>query len=154
MQVPILEDFKMLGRTRLKVHTFKVIVITSLVWFLLDAIVLMYYTDCLGRGWNCGGEESRPNRDRLITHHKGKHPSGDDSEISGLDYPINKLHRWQPPSAIVTSQGVHGENGQGVKIPPEMEKEAKDRFTENQFNLVASEMISLNRSLSDYRLEG
>ena len=46
-----------------------------------------------------------------------------------------------------------GEMGKPVSIPLDHQAEAKEKFKINQFNLVASEMISLNRSLPDYRMD-
>ena len=37
--------------------------------------------------------------------------------------------------------------GTAVKIPPELEEKKKEMFKENQFNLLASNMISVNRTL-------
>jgi len=48
--------------------------------------------------------------------------------------------------------GMPGEMGKAVQIPKEKEEEKKEKFKINQFNLLASEMISLNRSLLDVRL--
>jgi len=45
-----------------------------------------------------------------------------------------------------------GEGGSAVKIPKDKEEERREKFKINQFNLLASEMISLNRSLQDVRL--
>ncbi len=42
--------------------------------------------------------------------------------------------------------------GSAVRIPKDREDEKKEKFKINQFNLLASEMISLNRSLQDVRL--
>jgi len=47
-----------------------------------------------------------------------------------------------------------GEMGAPVKIPKDKEKESKKMFKENQFNLMASNMISLNRTLKDVRMSG
>lgn len=44
-----------------------------------------------------------------------------------------------------------GENGRGVVIPSNLKKQSEKRFTENQFNVVASELIALNRNVPDQR---
>lgn len=46
-----------------------------------------------------------------------------------------------------------GENGRPVVIPDKLKKEAEKRFVENQFNVVASDLIALNRSIPDQRSE-
>ena len=46
-----------------------------------------------------------------------------------------------------------GDNGRGVGIPKDRQAESKELFKINQFNLVASDMMSLNRTLPDYRME-
>jgi polypeptide N-acetylgalactosaminyltransferase len=40
-----------------------------------------------------------------------------------------------------------------VKIPSDQQELMKEKFKENQFNLLASDMILLNRSLTDVRHE-
>lgn len=47
-----------------------------------------------------------------------------------------------------------GEMGKAVVIPAEMQEESKQKFKIHQFNLLASEMMSLNRSLPDHRMSG
>lgn len=47
-----------------------------------------------------------------------------------------------------------GENGRGVEIPKEEEQLKNEKFKLNQFNLLASDRIALNRSISDVRLDG
>lgn len=45
-----------------------------------------------------------------------------------------------------------GDGGKAVHIPESMKDRSKDTFKINQFNLIASDMMSLNRTLPDYRL--
>jgi len=47
-----------------------------------------------------------------------------------------------------------GEGGKPVVIAKDNQEKMKEMFKINQFNLMASEMIALNRSLPDVRLEG
>lgn len=47
-----------------------------------------------------------------------------------------------------------GDMGKAVLIPPDREEESKEKFKIHQFNLVASDMMSLNRTLPDYRIPG
>ena len=44
--------------------------------------------------------------------------------------------------------------GNPVIVPKEDQEKMKEMFKVNKFNLMASEMIALNRSLPDVRLEG
>jgi len=46
-----------------------------------------------------------------------------------------------------------GDNGRAVILPKEKEAESKELFKINQFNLIASDMMSLNRTLPDYRMD-
>ena len=51
----------------------------------------------------------------------------------------------------VFAQPGHGEMGHAVVIPSEKTAEADSLFKINQFNLMASDLMSVNRSLPDYR---
>lgn len=49
----------MFRATRLRLHTCKIVLLTSLVWFVMDVVVIMYYnSDCAegGSGWGCARE--------------------------------------------------------------------------------------------------
>merc|ERR1719340_544674 len=62
------------------------------------------------------------------------------------------LKQWEPAPVVGKNKGMPGEMGKAVQIPKDREDEKKEKFKINQFNLLASEMIALNRSLSDVRL--
>lgn len=47
-----------------------------------------------------------------------------------------------------------GENGKAVVIGKDEENEKNEKFKLNQFNILASDKILLNRSLPDVRLHG
>ncbi|XP_052474410.1 polypeptide N-acetylgalactosaminyltransferase 1-like [Carassius gibelio] len=67
-----------------------------------------------------------------------------------------KKERGLPGREIVV-QRPHdgpGEMGKPVVIAKDQQERMKEMFKINQFNLMASEMIALNRSLPDVRLEG
>uniref|UniRef100_A0A8C1IYM4 Polypeptide N-acetylgalactosaminyltransferase n=2 Tax=Cyprinus carpio TaxID=7962 RepID=A0A8C1IYM4_CYPCA len=68
----------------------------------------------------------------------------------------DKKERGLPGREIVV-QRPHdgpGEMGKPVVIAKDQQERMKEMFKINQFNLMASEMIALNRSLPDVRLEG
>ena len=67
-------------------------------------------------------------------------------------YDKSKLKLWQPAPVVGKQSGYPGEMGTAVKIPKDKEDEKREKFKINQFNLLASEMLSLNRSLQDVRL--
>ena len=62
-------------------------------------------------------------------------------------YMKSALKAWKPAPVVPKNKGAHGEMGKAVQIPKEREEEKKEKFKINQFNLLASEMINLNRSL-------
>ncbi|XP_068101870.1 polypeptide N-acetylgalactosaminyltransferase 13 isoform X4 [Hyperolius riggenbachi] len=57
-------------------------------------------------------------------------------------------------AVISRSQEGPGELGKAVLIPKDDQEKMKELFKINQFNLMASDLIALNRSLPDVRLEG
>lgn len=151
-------------RFKIRIHTCQVILLTSLVWFLIDVIVLMFYSDCIGgSGWNC--PDNKQQQSALLSEEPSQlHPKIPVGEAQALkheyqastkrQYPQNKLHVWRPARMVKENKGSPGEMGAAVHIAPENEAKQQELFKLNQFNLMASDMISLNRSLKDIRLEG
>lgn len=71
-----------------------------------------------------------------------------------LKYPKSSLKRWTPAPVVPEHDGMPGEMGRPVNLPSEQEALMREKFRLNQFNLLASDSMSLNRSLPDFRLEG
>ncbi|NXY89472.1 GLT13 acetylgalactosaminyltransferase, partial [Alcedo cyanopectus] len=57
-------------------------------------------------------------------------------------------------AVISRNQEGPGEMGKAVLIPKDDQEKMKELFKINQFNLMASDLIALNRSLPDVRLDG
>ncbi|NXG00835.1 GLT13 acetylgalactosaminyltransferase, partial [Sakesphorus luctuosus] len=57
-------------------------------------------------------------------------------------------------AVISRTQEGPGEMGKAVLIPKDDQEKMKELFKINQFNLMASDLIALNRSLPDVRLDG
>lgn len=123
-------------------------------------MVLMYYTDCIGP--NC--KTKNPNADEFdvtAAHRMGWGPVQDNmlerfkhnhnENSNDVTYPTHLLKRWKPMPPVRDKHNKHGEGGRGVTMRPEQEVIMKQKFKENQFNIIASDMISLNRSLQDIR---
>jgi polypeptide N-acetylgalactosaminyltransferase len=69
---------------------------------------------------------------------------------------LNKIKQWFKEDSVfepVNPSSWPGENGHAVVVPEHLKKEADRRFKENQFNIVASELMALNRSIPDQRSE-
>lgn len=46
-------NFSRMFRGKVRSNTCRIILITSLVWLLIDIILIMHYSDCIGNGWSC-----------------------------------------------------------------------------------------------------
>lgn len=156
-------------RTKVRIHTCKIILITSLVWILVDVALLAFYSDCLGGGgWKCKENENsaagsaaalHSDGGSILSNSKGRgilyeqlHDRGKAEEDK--TYKPSQLRRWRVVPPVPENPGMPGENGKAVIIPPDKEALMKEKFKLNQFNLLASDMISFNRSLADVRLDG
>lgn len=162
-------------RTKVRIHTCKVILLTSLVWFLMDVVVLTFYSDCVGGSeWGCSGASVEARVEHIGSSQelhgtdlggrgssKGRgilyeqlHDRGKVDITEKGKYPLKVLRRWKQAPTVLPQHGQPGELGKAVRIPPDQEGLMKEKFKLNQFNLLASDMISFNRSLTDVRLSG
>ncbi|CAF1006359.1 unnamed protein product [Adineta ricciae] len=58
---------------------------------------------------------------------------------------------WEIEPGATNPPNWHGEGGRAVVIPADLQSEAKRRFLENQFNILASDLVALNRTIKDQR---
>jgi len=72
-------------------------------------------------------------------------------ELVPETYRDDELVEWTPAPAPVSRPGEPGDLGAAVEIPAHLKEEAKRRFTEHQFDVVANELMSLNRTMPDIR---
>ncbi|XP_065560068.1 polypeptide N-acetylgalactosaminyltransferase 5-like isoform X1 [Artemia franciscana] len=146
-------------RGKIRMQTCRIIAVTSLVWILVDLLVIMYYSGSVGIGESSSAaeplvQEHKPQREIL---HKSNEVIEMDSEFNNkfdVTYPPRLLKSWRPAPVMPELDGQPGEMGKAVSIPTEQEIYMKEKFKLNQFNILASDMMSLNRSLPDVRLEG
>lgn len=139
-------------------------------WILVDVAILAFYSDCLGGGsWKCKENDENSGVGSAAALHSDSGAISSNSKGRGIlyeqlhdrgkaeedkTYKPTQLRRWRPVPPVPANRGMPGENGKAVTIPPEKEALMKEKFKLNQFNLLASDMISFNRSLTDVRLEG
>lgn len=81
-----------------------------------------------------------------------KYKSLETGQLKLPPYRKTELRRWTPVSQDKNPSSWPGEMGKGVVIGKEEEQLKNDQFKLNQFNLLASDRIALNRSLADVRL--
>ena len=139
----------------------------------------MYFTDCPSASRRCSHDDARDNGDRLGQAGGG---GGADNELhdgpvagkseSGGGF-LNKLFGGGGGSKQGGSgkrsagggggggggesgadDGAPGEMGRPVYLPKEEQSQSRVKFKLNQFNIMASDRIRLNRTLPDVRMEG
>jgi hypothetical protein len=152
--------------TKSNYQTIRIVLITSLFWVFVDAFLIIYLTDCdcsrfvvpCSENKEIKQKEPLINKELRLNPDLNKHRQSvstsyqfsSKNERHGF---LNKLKVWfkEKPSSATNPPSWPGENGKGAVIPAKLKAEAEKRFKENQFNIVASELIALNRSVPDQR---
>lgn len=153
-------------RSKFRFNSCRIILVTSLVWFIIDVIILSFYFDSLTNLNKAKHVETTHNKSDFVPHgeslhelkpayliNEGGEEKHDNNGISQT-YRTAELKNWQPAKSVKAQYGQPGEEGKGVSIPSDQEAIMKEKFKLNQFNILASDKISLNRSLPDVRNQG
>ncbi|CAI5444693.1 unnamed protein product [Caenorhabditis angaria] len=134
----------------------RAVIATSIVWLLLDVVILFYYLD----------PATSQNDQRILTRAERLEPQvkhSVDNDVIDIRNPVTPQKIVIDPEIerqlqqLMNNQafekGFEGQGGTGVVVPEDKKDVKEKRFLENQFNVVASEMISVNRTLPDYRTQ-
>lgn len=81
-----------------------------------------------------------------------KYRSPDSGQLKLPAYKKSQLRLWTPVNQDKNPASWPGEMGKAVVVSKEEEALKNEKFKLNQFNLLASDRIALNRSLADVRL--
>lgn len=81
-----------------------------------------------------------------------KYRSLESGQLKLPPYSSSQLRRWERVILDINPASWPGEMGKAVVIGKEEEQLKNEEFKLNQFNLLASDRIALNRSLADVRL--
>ncbi|CAF0923218.1 unnamed protein product [Rotaria sordida] len=142
-----------------------VVIYTSLFWIFVDVFFIMLFSDCTKEVIiPCSSSLSTDKYSTINDRNFQLHPKIIIDKINERNKIIfdNKtmiettkksvVPKWQNIEPGATNPtNWHGEAGRAVVIPDELKEESKKRFGENQFNIIASDLIALNRSVKDQR---
>ncbi|CAF1070828.1 unnamed protein product [Adineta ricciae] len=151
-----------------------VVIYTSLFWIFLDVFFIMLFSDCTKEilipcsspsPAELGNHPVKHIGEDGIQHPKfaGVQASQRNQTISERMNVINRkkmkqsknsggfIQKWFGAGSGTNPSNWPGEGGRSVSIPENLKQEAKKRFPENQFNIIASDLMALNRSINDQR---
>ncbi len=152
-------------------QTLRIVFITSLFWVFIDAFLILYLLDankCPEQQIIYRDKADISDNERIIKQYNAlkaenlykfrttvpetTHQFSTPNDRNNF---LNKLKLWfkEKPSEHKNPSNWPGENGRPVQIPAHLKAESERRFKENQFNIVASDLIALNRSIPDQRSE-
>ncbi|UJR16353.1 hypothetical protein I4U23_003257 [Adineta vaga] len=144
-----------------------VVIYTSLFWIFIDVFFIMLFSDCTKEiilpcsrtsalvvdSHSQVSDRSLPIHPKIvIDRRKYRNRTQFINGIQNVITTTSVIRRWWEVAPGVTNPtNWHGEAGRAVVIPSELQSEAKKRFAENQFNILASDLVALNRSIKDQR---
>uniref|UniRef100_A0A0N5ABK8 GALNT11 n=1 Tax=Syphacia muris TaxID=451379 RepID=A0A0N5ABK8_9BILA len=123
---------------KIKANVCRAVLLTSIVWMLVDVLVLFYILDP-----NLNRNPAKLRAERHFESFEKTFKGSDPSVQKELDKLLKELS---------FEKDGPGEMGTPVLLDPSREEEKKEKFKLNEFNLLASDMISINRTLPDYRI--
>ena len=137
-----------------------IVIYTSLFWIFVDVFFIMLFSDCTK-------EIIVPCRSSIASLSKHNSTVKINQPDLAIQHPkiiIDKIKPqiettkkstvrkwWEVDPAATNPPNWQGEGGRAVVIPKELQGESKKRFGENQFNILASDLMALNRSVKDQR---
>lgn len=73
------------------------------------------------------------------------------SDLAKFVYDDSDLTEWTPAKKSISQPEEPGDLGKPVIVPDNLKEDATRRFSENYFNVVANELMPLDRTLADFR---
>ena len=167
--------------TRNNFHTLRIVLLVSLFWILIYTFLIFYLTERFGYDSNTELKPktnkiqkiitnliNNPNKKSILGKRDDDKLKHDFALMPNLNVALNKYFNDSTKSIVEVFQDQWleedyssrstnpsewpGENGRPVFIESDdQRKMVSKRFAENEFNIVVSEMIALNRSLPDQR---
>ncbi|KAI1309021.1 Polypeptide N-acetylgalactosaminyltransferase 1 [Halotydeus destructor] len=134
-------------------HSLRIILITSFLWIIFCCGVVSFF---FGRQGHGGCDNSPPSAVHSVSQSLSLHNDGDAISSSNSALPLysrDQLSTWLPVSSSSNPASWPGECGRPVQLTGSEDALKNENFKLNQFNLVASDKIAVNRSLPDVRLQ-
>lgn len=150
--------FNMIPKISISRSMCKIIIVILLYCIIANIFMLQYYLDIIELNFsNTNANISELEVETQITDwpsiilNISTQSDFNEDNVSSI-YQLHYLNLWHPAESTTDVESNDpGEGGRPVVLNDSQQIEMKERFSEHQFNIIASEMISFNRSLLDFR---